>query len=90
MKGHAEPNSDAKELARHHSCGLHLMHGLNFEAIKPHVTRGSGDSAVKAGKPRSRVPHAKPALYLLVPLSLLPALCCSAPLLGLLRLPPQL
>ena len=41
-----------------------------------------------AGKPRSKALHAKPVLYLLVPLSLLPALCCGAPLLRLLCLPP--
>ena len=52
--------------------------------------QGSGESAVEAGKPRSKALCANPALYLLVPLSLLPALCCSALLLGLLCLPPQL
>ena len=43
-----------------------------------------------ASKPRSKALHAKPVLYLLVPVSLLPALCCGAPLLRLLCLPPQL
>lgn len=90
MQGHAEPFSDVKNLAWHHSCGLHLIHGLDPEALKPCVTRRSGDSAVKAGKPRSKALHEKPVSHLLVPLSLLPALCRSAPLLGLLCLPPQL
>ena len=45
---------------------------------------------MKADKPRSEALRAKVVLYLLVPLSLLSALCCSASLLGLLCLPPQL